>query len=425
MHASPPEGRSGDHPGARPGHRGGAAEHAARVSVEEHRLHVVTLLAEALAGEPEEVALDDALGRVLIDPVVSPLALPPFRNSQMDGFAVRAADATVGRALPVVGTVAAAPGEVAALAPATSVRIMTGAPLPDGADAVVPVERGIVSMTDAGETLEVAAAVEAGAFVREAGGDLPAGGELVGAPTRLASRHLAALAAAGIDRVRVRRRIRLAIISTGSELSAPGRPLDPGQIFDANGPALVAAARETGAEVVLRTRVTDDAAEFLAALGAAAASADVIVTAGGISQGEFEVVREVLEPHGAWVGAVALQPGGPQATARFAGVPVLCFPGNPVSAQLSFELFLAPLLREAAGLPPRESESRALTVDLDSVPGKVQLVRARAEGTTSITPVAGLGSHLVVAMAAADRIIVVPAEVTRLAAGTEVTAWVL
>lgn len=428
MHASPPDDGPDDRGDDRMDEPLGAADsaaHAPRVSVDEHRAHVAALLATALTVEDEEVALDGALGCLLTVPVVSPLALPPFRNAQMDGFAVRAADAALGRTLPVVGTVAAAPGAVAALAPGTAVRIMTGAPVPDGADAIVPVERAIVSMTDAGETLEVESAVEGGAFVREAGSDLPAGGELVGAPTLLASRHLAALAAAGIDRVQVRRRIRLAIISTGSELSAPGRPLGPGQIFDANGPALAAAARAAGAEVVLRERVTDDPAEFLGALGAAAPATDVIVTAGGISQGEFEVVREVLEPHGAWVGTVALQPGGPQATASFAGVPVLCFPGNPVSAQLSFELFLAPLLREAAGLPPRATESRVLAIDLDSVPGKVQLVRARAEGTTGIAPVAGPGSHLVAAMAAADRIIVVPAEVTRLAAGTEVTAWVL
>ena len=421
MHRSQQHGPLDDHLDG--GH--GGVELSTRVSVDDHRKRVAALLAGTLAVELEEVALDDALGRLLTEPVISPLALPPFRNSQMDGFAVRAADVMAGRALPVVGTVAAAPGDVAALAPHTTVRIMTGAPVPEGADAIVPVERTTVSTTDAGETLSVADAVTVGAYVREAGADVPVGGELVGAPALLASRHVAALAAAGIERVHVRRRIRLAIISTGSELTAPGITLGPGQIFDANGPALDAAARAVGAEVVLRERVTDDAAEFLGVLDAAAAVADIIVTAGGISQGEFEVVREVLEPHGAWVGSVALQPGGPQATAQVEGVPVLCFPGNPVSAQLSFELFLAPLLREAAGLPPRVTESRALTVDLESVPEKVQLVRARADGATGVTPVAGPGSHLVAAMAAADRIIVVPADVTRLAAGTEVTAWVL
>jgi len=420
------------------------------VSVDEHRAHIAALLDERLRVEHnddavDDVLLEDALGRLLAETVLSPLALPPFRNSQMDGFAVRAAEAVVGRPLPVMGTIAAAPGEVSALAPMTAARIMTGAPVPDGADAIVPVEHAIVTTTDAGETREVTGAdadavavavavavtvmvtdtVQPGAFVREAGSDLPAGGELLPARALLASRHLAALAAAGIDRVRVRRRIRIAIISTGSELAAPGTTLGPGQIFDANLPALAAAASSAGAEVVLRERVTDDAAMFLVALGAAAELADLIVTAGGISQGEFEVVREVLEPRGAWVGSVALQPGGPQATATFAGVPVLCFPGNPVSAQLSFELFLAPLLREDAGLPARVTESRVLTVDLESVPGRVQLVRARADGPNGITPVAGPGSHLVAAMAAADRIIVVPAETARLAAGSEVTAWVL
>ena len=416
MHATPLS--AGDHtPGS-----------AARVTVDDHHAHIAHLLSGRLSAaisEVDEVDLDDALGRLLAEKVTSPLALPPFRNSQMDGFAVRAAEMIVGRALPVVGTIAAAPGEVAALTPLTAVRIMTGAPVPEGADAIVPVERATVTSTDEGETVEVTGAVHPGAFVRDAGSDLPAGGQLLSANTVLASRHLAALAAAGIDRVRVRRRIRIAIISTGSELVAPGATLGAGQIFDANCPALAAAARAAGAEIVLRERVTDDAEAFLVVLGAAADAADLIVTAGGISQGEFEVVREVLEPHGAWVGSVALQPGGPQATASFAGVPVLCFPGNPVSAQLSFELFLAPILREVAGLPARVVESRALTVDLESVPGKVQLVRARADDPHGITPVAGPGSHLVAAMAGADRVIVVPAETARVAAGSEVTAWVL
>jgi molybdopterin molybdotransferase len=397
----------------------------ARATVAEHAAHITALLDPVLPGEIELLDLDEALGRLLVDAVASPIALPPFRNSQMDGFALRSVDTEPGRALPVVGTIAAAPGAVPPLAAGTCVRIMTGAPVPEGANAVVPVEHAIVVSSDAGETLQVSAAVPTGAYIREAGGDLPPGGELVPAGTLLASRHLAALAAAGIDRVAVRRRIRIAVISTGSELAPAGVPLAPGQIFDANGPALAAAARTAGAEVVLRERVTDSPIEFARALAAAAEIAEIIVTAGGISQGEFEVVREVLEPHGAWVGSVALQPGGPQATARFAGVAVLCFPGNPVSAQLSFELFLAPLLRASAGLPARVVESRALTVDLDSVPGKVQLVRARAAGAHGITPVAGPGSHLVVAMAAADRIIVVPAGTTRLPAGSEVTAWVL
>lgn len=297
--------------------------------------------------------------------------------------------------------------------------------MPDGGDAVIPVEVAIISATHDGETLSISAPAIPGSFVRESGSDLPAGGQVLSEGTVLASRHIAALAAAGITTIDVHRRIRVAMISTGSELAPEGATLQPGQIFDANGPALAAAARAAGAEVVLRTRTSDDAADFTRALVTAAATADVIVTAGGISQGDFEVVRDVLEPRGAWVGSLALQPGGPQAVARFDGVPVLCFPGNPVSAQLSFELFLAPSLRAAAGLPARVAEVRTLTIDLTSVPDRVQLVRARAAGTQQIEPVAGPGSHLVAAMAAADHIIVVPAETTRLPAGSEVTTWVL
>ncbi|OYX57951.1 MAG: hypothetical protein B7Y93_02050 [Micrococcales bacterium 32-70-13] len=395
-----------------------------RASVDDHHARVAALLAGLGPTETETVALDAALGRRLSAPVQSAVALPPFRNAQMDGIAARATDLAGGRALPVVGTIAAAPGAVAPLAPGTAVRIMTGAPVPEGADAVVPIERVVIRATDAGETA-AADAVQAGAFIREAGGDLPAGGEVLAAGTVLASRHLAALAAAGRDRVEVARRIRIAVISTGAELAPPGATLAPGQIFDANGPALAAAARAAGCEVVLQDRTSDEPDDFARVLAQAAASADVIVTAGGISQGAFEVVREVLEPHGAWVGSLALQPGGPQATARFAGVPVLCFPGNPVSAQLSFELFLAPVLRAIAGLPARTVESRRLTVALDSVADRVQLVRARAQPEGGVTPVAGPGSHLVVAMAHADRVIVVPADTTHLPAGSEVTAWVL
>lgn len=220
-------------------------------------------------------------------------------------------------------------------------------------------------------------------------------------------------------------RTRVAVITTGAELVAPGAAPQPGQVHDANGPALVAAVTEAGAEVSYRARVGDDADELLAALDAAATVSDLILTCGGISKGDFEVVRMVLEPRGAWVGSVAMQPGGPQATAVHAGVPVVCAPGNPVSAQLTVELFVAPQLRAAAGLPPAGRERRTLTRDVRSIPGVVQLLRARAVDGGRIEPVAGPGSHLVAAMARADRIIEIPAEVERLDAGDEVRAWVL
>lgn len=411
---------------------------ARRRSVDEHRSAVAALLAAAPPARTETVPLSEALGRVTAAAIASPVDLPLFRNAQMDGYAVRAIDvAAAGRAaadqpaepdgavveLPVVGVIAAAAGRVDALAPGTAVRIMTGAPVPEGADAVVPVED--TRPGGSGSSVGIVRARAAGEYVRERGDDLRAGSELLPAGIRLASRHLAALAAAGIERIAVTARTRVAVITTGAELVAPGSAPQPGQVHDANGPALVAAVTEAGAVVSFRARVGDDADELLTALDAAAAASDLILTCGGISKGDFEVVRSVLEPRGAWVGSVAMQPGGPQATAVHAGVPVVGAPGNPVSAQLTVELFVAPLLRAAAGLPAAGRERRTLTREVRSLPGVMQLLRARAVDGGRIEPVAGPGSHLVAAMARADRIIEIPAEIEQLDAGDEVRAWVL
>lgn len=394
-----------------------------RASVEEHAAHVLELLAPLRAREAETVALDAALGRTTAAAVVSPLALPPFRNSQMDGFAARAAD--LPGTLPVVGEIAAAPGTPAPLAPGTAVRIMTGAPVPEGADVVVPVEEARIDearsgAADEGETVVLPPA-SAGRFVREAGSDLAAGSELLPAGTLLASRHLAALAAAGLTQVAVRTRPRVAIVSTGSELAEPGEPLGPGRIPDANGVALAAAAAAAGAEVVARSRVADDPAELAARLDEAlTAGAELIITSGGISMGDHEVVRELLEPFGARVGTVAMQPGGPQATGAWQGTPVVCFPGNPVSSQLSFELFVAPALREIAGLPPAARRRAPLATTVDSPAGRRQYLRGRLRPDGAVEPVGGPGSHLVAALAAADHLIVVPEDATALPAGADV-----
>lgn len=399
-----------------------------RASVEEHAAHVLELLAPLRAREAETVALDAALGRTTAAAVVSPLALPPFRNSQMDGFAARAAD--LPGTLPVVGEIAAAPGTPTPLTPGTAVRIMTGAPVPDGADVVVPVEEARVEearveearsgAADEGETVVLPPA-PAGRFVREAGSDLAAGSELLPAGILLASRHLAALAAAGLTQVAVRTRPRVAIVSTGSELAEPGEPLGPGRIPDANGVALAAATTAAGGKVVARARVADDPAELAARLDEArAAGAELIITSGGISMGDHEVVRELLEPLGARVGTVAMQPGGPQATGAWQGTPVVCFPGNPVSSQLSFELFVAPTLREIAGLPPAARGRAPLATAVDSPSGRRQYLRGRLRPDGAVEPVGGPGSHLVAALAAADHLLVVPEDATALPAGAEV-----
>lgn len=385
-------------------------------TVDQHAALIRSLV--RLPVRPEIVPLDEALGRRTFGAVTSPVDLPLFRNSQMDGFAVRAADVP-GR-LPIVGEIAAAPGTPAALQPGTAVRIMTGAVVPDGADAVVPVEDTAVD----GSTVTITRGRAVGEFVRERGDDVRTGTVLLHAGTVLGSRHLAVLAAAGIERVEVRSRPRVVVVTTGAELVGVGETPGPGQIHDANAVALVAAVRACGATVTA-FRVRDDTAALRDILTGAAPEADLIVTSGGISMGEYEVVRELLEPLGGAIGHIAMQPGGPQATAVVAGVPVLGFPGNPVSTQISFEVFLAPILREAAGLPAAERGRHTLSAGVRSVPGKRQFLRGRLREGGVVEVVAGPGSHLVAGLAASDVLIDVPEATTELVAGDEVETWKL
>lgn len=395
----------------------------ADTSVGQHTAHIADLLEPALFGLGREtVPLVDALGRVTAVEVASPVDLPLFRNSQMDGFAVHQADlSTIPVTLPIVGEVAARPGSPAPLAPGTAVRIMTGAVVPEGATAIVPVEDTIVQADDVqGDSVTIGRGRSEGEFVRDRGSDAHAGDTLLSAGTRLGSRHLAVLAAAGIATVEVTTRPRVAVITTGAELIAAGQSPAPGQIFDANSIALAAAITASGAVLASSQRVVDDPAAMLDALHEAAAGADLIVTSGGISMGDYEVVREALAPLGATIGHIAMQPGGPQATAVFEGVPVVCFPGNPVSTQISFEVFLAPLLRARAGLPPAVRSSRLLAADLRSVPGKRQFLRGRLIEGDRVATVSGPGSHLVAGLAAADVLIDVPAHVTDLREGDSV-----
>jgi molybdopterin molybdotransferase len=395
----------------------------ARTPVAEHEGRVRALLAPLRTRDAETVPLHAALGRVTAVDLVTPIPLPPFRNSQMDGFAVRAADvADTPVDLPLVGEIAAAPGEPAPLAPGTAVRIMTGAPVPMGADAVVPVEDTTVS----GSTVSITRPRAASEYVRDIGSDLAAGDVIVPAGVRLASRHLGALAASGITEVEVRSRVRVDVISTGSELVDLGRPLGPGQIFDSNGTALSAAVEASGAELVASSRVGDQAEYFRVHLDMSVdGGAELILTSGGISQGEYEVVRETLEPLGALVDVLAMQPGGPQATATYRGVPVVCFPGNPVSSQLSFLLFVEPILREIAGLPARTRMPRILDAPVTSPAGKRQFLRGRVLPDGRVETLGGPSSHLVAALAAADVLIDIPEDVTELPAGSTVETWEL
>ncbi|WP_316312963.1 molybdopterin molybdotransferase MoeA [Clavibacter michiganensis] len=416
-----------------------------RRTVDEHRAAVSALLAP-LAGLPAEelpVAADAVSAdphryadRVLARDVTSPLDLPPFRNSQMDGYAVRAADlAGASDAVPaVLRTTARIPAGVAPvpLQSGTAAPCMTGAPVPPGADAIVPIEAAIpdrfVDETATDATVAFAAPVDPGAFVRAQGSDLAAGAVLVAAGTRLLPSHWGVLASAGVAAVTVRRRPVVLLLSTGLELRAPGEQLAPGQIHDANSVALAAALSAAGAEVRPLRVASDDAGRVRDAIRDAAAGIDLLLTTGGVSAGAYEVVRDVLEGGVEFV-SVAVQPGGPQglgtAEAGGARIPVVAFPGNPVSALVSFELFLRPVLRALAGhpRPDRPSREAPLAAPLDSPAAKHQVRRGRLDEDGRVVAVGGPGSHLLHAYATATHLVHIPADLDRLEAGDPVTVW--
>lgn len=393
-------------------------------TVDDHARAIELMLAPRLAAPVvETVTLADARGRVTATAIASAVDLPLFRNSQMDGFAVRAADLTaVPVTLPISDEVPAGRQAEHPLRPGTAARIMTGAPVPDGADAIVPVED---TRSAPGSQITIDRARSAGDFVRERGSDLRVGDTLIPAGVRLAPRHLAAVAAAGLGEVPVLRRLRVAVITTGAELVAGSDSPLPGQIYDANRIALTAAVVEAGADVVFSAVSDDDPAAFRRIFDAAVAVSELVITSGGISMGDYEVVRESLVPRGATVAHLALQPGGPQAIALIDDTPVVCFPGNPVSTQVSFILFLRPLLLRAAGRPQIPMLNRQLARPIRSVPGKRQFLRGTLLGDDQVDQVAGASSHLVAAMARSDVLIDVPAEVDALDAGATVTVWTL
>ncbi|WP_424184057.1 gephyrin-like molybdotransferase Glp [Actinokineospora sp. G85] len=372
-----------------------------------------------------DVPLAGARGLVLAEDVVAGVSLPPFDNSAMDGYAVRAEDtAAAPVSLPVTDDIPAGRTAVRPLEPGTAQRIMTGAPLPAGADAVVQVE-----LTDGGTgAVRVAQAVPVGRHLRRVGEDVVAGTVVLAAGTVLGPPQLGLAAAVGAATLPVRRRPRVLVLSTGSELVEPGTPLEFGQIYESNSVLIAAAVEEVGGEVEVLRFVPDDVDAFRAAVAGRAGWADVLVTSGGVSAGAYEVVKDALTGHGVEFVRVAMQPGGPQGLGVFDGLPVVTFPGNPVSAALSFELFLRPALLAAMGhtAVDRPRARARTTVALTSPPGKVQYRRARHDsGHVAVVPVGGPGSHLLAAFAAANCLIEVPADTTTVAEGGEVDVVLL
>ena len=392
-------------------------------TVEEHRAVVASLLAPMPA---EEVALYAARGRVLAADVVAGTALPSFDNSAMDGYAVRAAEvAGAPVTLPVAFDIPAGRTDVPPLPPGAVARIMTGAPVPAGADAIVPVEQ-----TDGGtETVALKAAPEVGTHVRRAAEDVAAGDVVLTAGTVLGPAQIGVAAAVGHARVAVRRRPVVLVLSTGSELVAPGAPLRHGQIYESNGPMLAAAVEDAGARAELLRFVPDDVAQFLAVLAERAAGVDLVLTSGGVSAGAYEVVKDALAGRGVTFGKVAMQPGGPHGAGRLdGGVAVVTLPGNPVSALVSFEVFVRPALRAALGHPHPERPVvvARLAQRLTSPSGRRQFRRGVVDARKgTVAEIGGPPSHLLGSMAKADCLIVVPEEATELLAGAEVAVWLL
>lgn len=384
-------------------------------TVEEHRAAVLAMVRPL---STVSMALSDARGCALAADVAASFPLPAFDNSAMDGYAVHAADAAEPPVvLPVTADIPAGLGDLHPLAAGAAQRIMTGAPVPPGADAVVPVE-----WTDAGRhAVRIDRAPDLGAHIRRAGEDLASGETVLHAGDEITAARIGLLAALGQATVAVVRRPRVAVLATGSELVEPGQPLSAGQIYNSNGPLLAAQVRDVGAVPRLLAAVTDDVGAFRAALDEAVEWADLVVTAGGISAGAYEVVKDAL-PRASFV-QVAMQPGRPQGLAVVGDVPLIAVPGNPVSAFVSFEVFVRPALRLMLGhrLLDRVASRARLLEAVDSRPGLRQYRRGWCDqqaGTVRL--VGGSGSHLIGALAQANCLAVLPAEAEHLDSGTEV-----
>jgi molybdopterin molybdotransferase len=392
-------------------------------SVEEHSQAVAALLATTPV---IRLALVECAGLALAEPITATMPLPPFDNSAMDGYAVRAVDiagATTDApvALPVTEDIPAGRTDSPVLLPRTAHRIMTGAPIPPGADAVVPVE-----LTDGGRYhVQIHAPRSPGDSVRLAGSDVAAGAEVLGAGTVLGPAQLGVAAAVGCAALPVHRPMRVLVLSTGSELVVPGTPLAHGQIYESNGTMLAAAIQDAGGQAQLMRFVPDDVAALEAALAPRLSGTDLLVTSGGVSAGAYEVVKIAMTGQGVDFGRVAMQPGGPQGVGRYRGVPVAAVPGNPVSALVSFEVFVRPALRAAMRLPAHRPRAIArLAQALESPAGKRQFRRGAfdpAAGT--VAPVGGPSSHLLAALARSNCLIDIPETTTALEVGEQVVLW--
>jgi molybdopterin molybdotransferase len=392
-------------------------------SVEEHQRVVAGLITPRPA---VTVGIADALGLVLADNVVAPLSLPGFDNSAMDGYAVVAediADASDAHPvkLPVAEDIPAGRTDPLVLTPGTAHRIMTGAPLPAGATAVIPVE----ATDGATDVVTIRASAQPGQHLRRAGEDVTEGTTVLLAGQVLTPAALGLAAALGLGELNVVPRQRVLVMSTGSELVAPGTALQPGQIYESNAVMLSAAVRDAGGEVTTVAMTSDDVDTFRAALLEHAGHADLIITTGGVSAGAYEVVKDSLGEEVEFT-KVAMQPGMPQGAGRIGTTSIITLPGNPVSALVSFEVFIRAPLRAAMGLPhPERARITAeLTESLTSPGGKRQFRRGvlDPQGLT-VTSYGPPASHHLRWLASANCLLEIGEDVVELAAGSPVRVW--
>ncbi|PPF25008.1 gephyrin-like molybdotransferase Glp [Rathayibacter rathayi] len=413
-------------------------------SIHLHAARVRALLAplatrgthETLGLDPAAVAVDPGAydRRVLARSVRSPLDLPRFDNSQMDGFAVRAADLDAATPEHPVALPASAPIPAGDRAPrheaGTATPIMTGSAVPEGADAIVPIERVDPPHFPAEGSVAFTHPVMPATFIRARGSDALAGELALPAGTVLRSAHYGLLASLGLSEVEVLPRLRVLIVPTGNEIRPPGAVLEDAQIYDANGALLAEAVREAGALPIVAACTSDRAEELLALLAEHAGGTDLVITVGGVSAGAYEAVRDALGPAGSEFGHVEMQPGGPQGLgrARVADglhLPVVSLPGNPVSALVSFEVFLRPVLRSLAGRVPAERPRlRArLGTNLDSPAHLHQIRRGVLDDEGFVHPIGGPSSHLLASYARSTVLIHVPVGTDHAETGDTVEIW--
>ena len=389
------------------------------LSVDEARARVLEAV-ERL--DPVDVLVRDSVGHALVDDATAPHPLPRFDNSAMDGYAVRAADCvSPGVSLDVIGEVRAGdPGDIKVL-PGTAARIMTGAPVPAGADSIVPVEE--TEETDDRVTVKIA--VEEGRHVRPAGDDIEAGVKVIARGTEVGPGEAALLASLGLSPVSVVRRPRVVVLVTGDELVAPEDEPPPGQIRDSNSIALAALVNEAGGEVVRVQQVRDDRAATLEAFERAAADADLLVSSGGVAVGRYDFVKDVVEELGGidmW--KVAMQPGKPVVLGRVRGTPFLGLPGNPVSIHVSFEQFVRPAIRKMRGCASllRPTIKARLAEAIDKRPGRLHFVRVALEASDDgwIAHPRAQGSHVQSSLIGVHGVARFGLDLSRLDAGEEV-----